>query len=119
MAPLVYLHSSLERITHASCSCPDVRLCASVCLSVSSLPEARCEPAACNAAEEEEVQEPNHPGLQDPRGGGHQHGRGTTGVSVCLSVCPPFWSRLKRFNNCWMDGMKCGSDLHVLLRSDQ
>ena len=57
-----------------------VQLCevCPLCSLVSSLPEAGYEPSACDAAEEEEVQEPNHPGLQDPGGGGHQHGRGTT-----------------------------------------
>lgn len=45
---------------------------------VSSLPEARREPSACDAAEEEEIQEQNHPGLQDRRGGRHRHGRGPT-----------------------------------------
>ena len=58
------------------------------CLSVSSLPEARCEPPACDAAEEEEIQEPNHPGLQDPRSGSDQHGRGTTGSTVLATTVP-------------------------------
>lgn len=61
----------------------------SLCLSVSSLPEARCEPPTRDAAEKEEVQEPNHPGLQNPRSGSHQHGRGTTtvGRQVAVGLC--------------------------------
>lgn len=51
-------------------------------VSVSSLSEAGCEPAACDAAEEEEVQEPHPAGLQDAGHGRHQHGRGTSQHAV-------------------------------------
>lgn len=45
--------------------------------TVPALSEEGRQQAADYAAEEETLQEPNHPGLQDLGGGGHQHGRGT------------------------------------------
>lgn len=40
---------------------------------VPTFPEEGGQPAARDAAEEEEVQEQDHPGLQDPGCGDHQH----------------------------------------------
>lgn len=45
--------------------------------SVPPLPEARREQAADHAAEAQEVQEPDHPGLQDPGSWLAGHGPGT------------------------------------------
>ncbi|GCB83108.1 hypothetical protein scyTo_0023409 [Scyliorhinus torazame] len=42
--------------------------------AVSTLPEARCQQAADNVTEEEEIQESNHPGLQNPGSRPDQHG---------------------------------------------
>lgn len=56
------------------------RCSSSLALYFSTVPafsEEGRQQAADHAAEEETLQEPNHPGLQDLGGGGHQHGRGT------------------------------------------
>lgn len=52
-------------------------LCGSALRPVPPLPEARREQAADHAAEAQEVQEPDHPGLQDPGSGLAGHGPGT------------------------------------------
>lgn len=51
-------------------------LCGSPSRPVPPLPEARREQAADHAAEAQEVQEPDHPGLQDPGSGLAGHGPG-------------------------------------------
>lgn len=45
-------------------------------LTVSSFSEAGCQQTPDNAAEEETLQEPNHPGLQNFGRGSYQYGRG-------------------------------------------
>ena len=67
---------ALQRMTPPSSNDPTGITDASLCPLVSSFPEARRKPPPSNATEKEEVQEPNHPGLQDPRGGVHRHGGG-------------------------------------------
>ncbi len=54
-----------------SCFC----LCAP---TVPTLPEEGRQQASDHAAAKEAIQEPDHPGLQDPGPGTHQHGRGIT-----------------------------------------
>lgn len=53
---------------------------------VPALPEARGKQAADHAPAAEEIQEPNHLGLQDPRRGVYRHGRGTHVPVVCASA---------------------------------
>lgn len=53
--------------------------------TVSTFSEEGRQQAADHAAAEETLQEPNHPGLQNLGGGGHQHGRGTAPPSPPLS----------------------------------
>ncbi len=72
-------------------------------LAVSTLPETRRQQAADHAAEEEEVQEQDHPGLQDAGARPHQHGRGegwqSSDTSRSDSGSPdPF-----RFRDSWSD----------------
>lgn len=91
-----------------------------LCLLVSSLPEARCEPPACDAAEEEEVQEQNHPGLQDPGSGSDQHGRGTTGSTVLATpvlqtfMFPSGWNAVTLLTLCFNLAPSSGHHVHVL-----
>lgn len=53
--------------------------------AVSTFPEEGRQPAADHAAEEETLQKPNHPGLQDVSGGSDQHGGGEAASLVSSS----------------------------------
>lgn len=45
--------------------------------AVPTFPEEGCQQAPDHAAATEALQKQDHPGLQDPGAGTHQHGRGT------------------------------------------
>lgn len=77
-------------------SCLSVCVC--VCVSAAAVPtllEAGCQQASDHAATAEEIQEPNHPGLQDSGFGAHQHGRGIIrGKKIKGSDSPYFQSSI-------------------------
>lgn len=70
------------------------------CFSVSSLPETRRQQASDHAAEEKEIQEQNHPGLQNPRARPHQHGWGKpTQIISAATLCVSLVGLL--IDDCW------------------
>lgn len=63
-----------------------------MCLCVPAVPallEKGRQQASDHAAATEAVQEPDHPGLQDPGPGPHQHGRGESYRGHCVMSSAP------------------------------